>query len=68
MSTMLVRDQPQQGQLYQRLNALIALTHSGLGPQNVASSMYAPMVGQAFQKPLSGSTTGAATVPGHIYR
>lgn len=68
MSTLLVRDQPQQGQLYQRLQALMAMNYSGLGPQNVASSMYAPMIGQSFQKPLSGSTTTPATVPGHPYR
>jgi hypothetical protein len=68
MSTLLVRDQPQQGQLYQRLNALVAANYAGLGPQNVASASYAPMTGRAFQKPLSGSTTGTTTVPGHLYR
>jgi hypothetical protein len=65
---MYVQDQPVQGQLYQRLNALVALNYSGLGPQNVASAQYAPMVGRSFQKPLSGSTTAPTTVPVHKFR
>lgn len=66
--TTFVRAQPQQGALYHRLQTVIAANHSGLGPQNVASAMYGPMTGRAFQKPLSGSTTTAATVQDHPYR
>jgi hypothetical protein len=59
---------PVQGALYHRLNALIAANHSGLGPNNVNTASYAPMVGQAFQKPLSASTVQASTVPGYAHR
>jgi hypothetical protein len=53
-----VPSQPQSGALYQRLQALIAMNYSGLGANNVGSNPYRPMVGQAFQKPLSGSRVG----------
>lgn len=67
MSTF-VRDMPVQGALYQRLNTLITANYAGLGPQNVASSTFAPMTGKAFQKPLSGATATTTTVAGHPYR
>jgi hypothetical protein len=63
-----INTQPTQGAMYHRLTALIAANYSGLGPQNVGSAVYSPMVGRAFQKPLSGSTTAPTTVTGHPYR
>jgi hypothetical protein len=51
-----VREQPQAGALYQRLQTLIASNYSGLGPNNVLSNPYQGMTGLAFQKPLSGGT------------
>ncbi len=59
---------PVQGALYHRLNTLIAANHAGLGPNNIDTSSYAPMVGQAFQKPLSASTVQVSTVPGNLHR
>jgi hypothetical protein len=59
---------PIQGALYHRLAALIAMNHQGLGPNNIDTTRYAPMVGQAFQKPLSSSTVALPTVQGHPYR
>jgi hypothetical protein len=52
-----VQGQPQSGALYQRLQMLIAANYSGLGPNNVGSNPYSGMTGQAFQKPLSRSST-----------
>lgn len=63
----LVQSTPTQGALYHRLTTLIAANYSGLGPQNVETSSYAPMVGRSFQKPLSGSAA-PPTVPSHLYR
>jgi len=63
-----VPDQPQQGLMYHRLNTIIAAHYSGLGPQNVAQRPYNLMVGTAFQKPLSGSSTTVPTVESHRYR
>lgn len=62
-----VSSQPQQGVLYQRLQAIIASGYSGLGPQNVGQHVYSPMIGQAFQKPTSG-TAAPATVSVQKYR
>jgi len=45
------------GAMYQRLQTLIAMNYSGLGPNNVSSNPYAGMVGMTFQKPLSNSYT-----------
>jgi len=60
---------PLQGALYHQLAARIAQQHSGLaGPQNVETSTYAPMVGQAFQKPASGSTTLTTIASMHPYK
>lgn len=64
----LVPSQPVQGVLYHHLQTLIATNYSGLGPQNVSSSKYAPMVGQSFQKPLSGATHSLTPVVGNAYR
>lgn len=63
-----IPSQPVQGAMYHRLTALIAANYAGMGPQNVASAQYAPMVGRSFQKPLSGSTTTPSTVGAHPYR
>jgi hypothetical protein len=63
-----VPDQPVQGALYQRLQTIVAGKYAGLGPQNVSSLSYRPMIGRTFQKPVSGSTTAPTTVPGHKYR
>jgi hypothetical protein len=57
-----VPTQPQSGALYQRLNALIAMNYSGLGANNVGSNPYRPMVGLAFQKPLSRSSVQAPPI------
>jgi hypothetical protein len=57
-----VPSQPQSGALYQRLNALIAMNYSGLGPNNVGSNPYRPLTGLAFQKPISGSRTVAPPI------
>jgi hypothetical protein len=57
-----VPTQPQSGALYQRLNALIAMNHSGLGANNVGSNPYRPLVGLSFQKPISGSRTVAPPI------
>ena len=62
MKNQYVRDVPIQGALYHRLATMVASNYSGLGPNNVAQHVYAPMIGTAFQKPLSGSTTGITTV------
>lgn len=64
-----VQSTPTQGALYHRLTTLIAANYSGLGPQNVETSTYAPMTGKSFQKPLSGATSNISTVPqGNIHR
>lgn len=54
--------------MYQRLTTLIAGSYAGLGPQNVSSASYSPMIGRPFQKPLSGSTVNTTTVAGQPYR
>jgi len=59
---------PTQGALYHLLNAKIASQYSGLGPNNVGTMRYSPMIGQSFQKPLSGSTTAVPTISNHAYR
>jgi hypothetical protein len=64
-----IADLPQEGMMYHRLTALIASNYSGLGPGNVASNPYRHLVGQNFQKPLSGVTPTTPTVPpNHMYR
>jgi hypothetical protein len=57
-----VPTQPQSGALYQRLNALIAMNHSGLGKGNVGANPYVALTGMAFQKPVSGSRTMAPPI------
>lgn len=64
----LVPGTPTQGALYHRLTTLIAANYSGLGPQNVQTATYAPMVGRSFQKPLSGSVSMPTTVPSNKFR
>lgn len=66
--TQFVPSSPIQGALYHRLTALIAAGYSGLGPQNVETARYAPMIGLSFQKPLSGATPQTTTVAGNPYR
>jgi len=61
-------DMPVQGAMYHRLTSMIAANYSGLGPNNVATAQYAPMVGRSFQKPLSGSSTTLPMVQRHPYR
>jgi hypothetical protein len=43
--------------MYHRLQALVAMNYGGLGPNNVGQNPYTPMIGQTFQKPISGSDT-----------
>lgn len=56
---MYVSGQPTQGALYQKLQMIIAHGYSGLGPMNVGSNPYTPMIGRTFQKPLSSSAQPA---------
>jgi len=59
-----VPTQPVQGIMYQHLQALIASNYSGLGPNNVSQNPYRGMTGQAFQKPISGTTSQAPVASG----
>lgn len=59
---------PLQGALYHQLVAQVQATHAGLGANNVGQPAYRALVGQSFQKPLSGSTTRAANVYPPVYR
>jgi hypothetical protein len=64
-----VADLPTQGAMYHRITALIAANNSGLGPNNVGyQNMYQPMIGQNFQKPISGSTAMVPVVDFHAHR
>lgn len=58
---------PTQGALYHQLVARVR-ANAGLGANNVGQAAYRPLIGQSFQKPLSGSTTAAARVYPPMYR
>ena len=59
---------PTQGALYHLLTAQIAANYSGMGPNNVGTRRFTPMIGQSFQKPLSGSTTAVPSPMHPQYR
>ena len=63
-----VRDQPVQGAMYQALQSQIMSSYMGLSrPNNIGNNPWSHMTGVSFQKPLSGSTTGAPPVAGFNY-